>query len=110
MPAKKLERVSCKAKATARPPTPRAVRTGVMEMPKPPKSTRPPVIQITTFTKVRDSPVAGIATWLCLNPTRSAVPDRLAMATVTEMTSKLKSSFRAVALGRCGSSAVSMAV
>src|SRR6266566_1297706 len=61
MPAKRFDSVSCRARATARPPTPSAVRIGVTAMPRELSSTRPPTTRTTRRTDVRKSPVTPTA-------------------------------------------------
>jgi hypothetical protein len=51
MPEKRFDSVSCRASATARPPTPRAVSIGAMEIPRDCRMIRRPTM--TTRARVR---------------------------------------------------------
>ena len=66
MPAKRLARVSWRARATARPPTPRAVSSGAMEMPRVCRTTRMPIASTTTrvmLTKIVADPATPGRDW-----------------------------------------------
>lgn len=109
-PAKRLERVSCKARATASPPTPRAVRIGVIETPRLLRSTRPPRTQMVTLKIISESPVAGIGSRCSVRVWLNVALERLAMAAVTDRTSRPYTRLRASALGRGGRRAWSNAL
>src|SRR3972149_686880 len=49
IPANRLDRVSCRARATARPPTPSAVRKGVIDIPMTLRAIRRPSTRIIPF-------------------------------------------------------------
>ena len=87
-PANRLLSVSCKARATARPPTPRAVSSGVMATPRLSSRTSPPIVHTITrvmLTKMVADP--EVPAW-DVAPARTAAPATFALPreTTTTMT------------------------
>src|SRR2546422_2779896 len=109
MPAKRFDSVSCRARATARPPTPSAVRIGVTAMPRELSSTRPPTTRTTRRTDVRKSPVTPTASArrsLAADTSESSTP---ATVMVTDRMIAASSTTWIWTARRGGSSAISMA-
>src|SRR5436190_2057330 len=109
MPAKRFDSVSCRARATARPPTPSAVRIGVTAMPRELSSTRPPTTRTTRRTDVRKSPVTPTASArrsLAAATSESSAP---ATVMVTDRMIAASSTAWIWTARRGGSSAISMA-
>src|SRR3989441_145772 len=109
MPAKRFDSVSCRARATARPPTPSAVRIGVTAMPRELSSTRPPTTRTTRRTDVRKSPVTPTASArrsLAAATSESSTP---ATVMVTDRMIAASSTAWIWTARRGGSSAISMA-
>ena len=87
-PAKRLARVSCSARATARPPTPSAVSSGAMEMPRVCSTTRQPMASTTTrvmLTKMVADPATPDRD--CARDCTSPATTRAAVSVATRMSS-----------------------
>src|SRR5207245_2708240 len=101
MPAKRLESVSWRARATARRPTPRAVRIGVMATPRSSRRISSPTVHTTARTAVRASPVTPTARVRRSPKRTTSAASRFAAGMVTERTTSTwsTSSRRAVRRG-----------
>ena len=74
--------MSCSAKATARPPTPNAVRIGAIDIPKLCNNINPPIIKMRIFVKFTKMEVEGkipllLIEYIFINATENLIENRV---------------------------------